>query len=97
MSEHTPGRLELDKRLLKIGALWIAEMSGTMENPGVAADAEHLIACWNACEGINPEAVPELLKALRAFLAWEGAVNWTPARFGIPLRAAIAKAEKGKK
>jgi len=32
------------------------------------ANAEHLIACWNACDGINPEAVPGLLGALKAFV-----------------------------
>jgi len=25
---------------------------------------DRAIACWNACEGINPEAVPDLLAAL---------------------------------
>ena len=29
------------------------------------ADALHLVACWNACEGINPESVPDLLGALK--------------------------------
>lgn len=28
------------------------------------ANAARFVACWNACESINPEAVPELLKAL---------------------------------
>lgn len=32
-------------------------------------DAEHICACWNACEGINPEAVPEMLEALEAIRA----------------------------
>ena len=27
-------------------------------------NAQHLVACWNACEGINPEAVPDLLATL---------------------------------
>lgn len=26
-------------------------------------NAEHFVACWNACIGINPEAVPDLLEA----------------------------------
>lgn len=33
------------------------------------ANAQRIVACVNACEGINPEAVPDMLKAL------EGAVE----------------------
>lgn len=29
------------------------------------ADSARAVACVNACEGINPEAVPELLRALK--------------------------------
>ena len=32
------------------------------------ANAEHIVACVNACEGINPEAVPDLLKACKLLL-----------------------------
>ena len=28
------------------------------------ANAEHICACWNACEGINPAEVPEIVEAL---------------------------------
>ena len=28
-------------------------------------NANRLCACWNACEGINPEAVPDLLEACK--------------------------------
>lgn len=31
--------------------------------------AERAAACWNACEGINPDAVPDLLAACKAILA----------------------------
>ncbi len=30
------------------------------------ANARHLAACWNACEGLTPEAVPELLATIAA-------------------------------
>ena len=30
-----------------------------------AANAQRIVACVNACKGINPETVPELLKALK--------------------------------
>ena len=32
------------------------------------AVAKRLIDCWNACKGINPEGVPELLEAAKAAL-----------------------------
>ncbi|KKL99376.1 hypothetical protein LCGC14_1815080 [marine sediment metagenome] len=63
------------------------------------ANAQHLVACWNGCEGINPDAVRGLLIALKAIKDRlthkgdhgqgdvEGAVRWAS--------AAIAKA-KGK-
>jgi hypothetical protein len=33
----------------------------------VDANAQRIVACVNACEGINPEAVSDLLKALQCF------------------------------
>ena len=33
------------------------------------ANAERIVACVNACEGINPEAVPDLLEALKGIRA----------------------------
>ena len=33
-------------------------------SPQDNADATHATACWNACDGIYPETVPELLKVL---------------------------------
>ena len=32
------------------------------------ADADHILACVNACEGINPKAVPDLLNACKILL-----------------------------
>jgi hypothetical protein len=34
-----------------------------------AANADRIVACVNACKGINPEAMPDLLKALQGTLA----------------------------
>jgi len=31
--------------------------------------AKRLVDCWNACEGINPDAVPDLLTACRAAIS----------------------------
>ncbi|MBE3087783.1 MAG: hypothetical protein IMZ71_01505 [Chloroflexi bacterium] len=39
------------------------------EDPEVHANARRIVACVNACEGINPEAVPDLLEALMALLS----------------------------
>lgn len=45
----------------------IAECNGLMEARG-ENNAEHIVACVNACAGINPEAVPELVKACEAIM-----------------------------
>jgi hypothetical protein len=33
--------------------------------PNIKANANRIVACVNACEGVNPEAIPELLEVLR--------------------------------
>lgn len=56
------------------------------------ADAKHIVSCVNACEGINPEAVPDMLSALKEVAKDLRALGIA----GEPLdriRAAIAKAE----
>lgn len=63
-----------------------------------AANASRIVACVNACEGINPEAVPGLLKALQRLakrfptepICGIDAEEWNAAQ---QARAAIAKAE----
>lgn len=64
------------------------------------ADASRIVSCVNACDGINPEAVPDLLAACEAALSFgEGhpdrTPSWHDARLAtqLTLRAAIAKAE----
>ncbi len=37
------------------------------------ANAARIVACVNACEGINPEAVPKMLEALRECITDAGA------------------------
>lgn len=39
----------------------------------IEADAARIISCVNACQGLNPEAVPELLEACKLALARESA------------------------
>ena len=79
MSEHTP---EPWKYLPPdhVGGAAIIPMEGPCictfwnENPDLRSEAEHdanarrIVACVNACEGINPEAVPDLLAACEAAL-----------------------------
>ena len=68
-----------------------------------ALDIERQVACVNACAGINPEAVPELLAACRAVVnAWHAddrnfeheIAHGTPTKLAA-CRAAIARATEG--
>ena len=69
--KHTKGPIEYTKTMgkrpshLLIGhgtpPYQIAELNG----PNKEANGKRLRDCWNACEGINPEAVPALLEALK--------------------------------
>ena len=62
------------------------------------ADAARIVACANACKGINPEAVPELPEALRiALIDLEQAQEETHIDFRgsiDAIRAVLAKATK---
>ncbi len=60
-----------------------------------------IVACVNGCAGINPEAVPELVRACKAALATiaphvenDDAMGWGVAAESL-LRAALAKAKGG--
>lgn len=53
------------------------------------ANARRLVACWNACAGINPAAVPDLLDALKFFVECFGP---TQAEYVFSKRVAIDKA-----
>lgn len=58
----------------------------------IESDSARIVACVNACAGINPEAVPGLLAVCRE-IAEHGTDDWA-ARMQT-LRAAIARAEGG--
>ncbi len=66
------------------------------------ANAQRIVDCVNACEGINPKAVPDLLGAAKYALAdLEGIApaqyynyNKTTGKTIIELRQAIAKTEE---
>ena len=67
-------------------------------NNQMDANAARIVACVNACEGINPEAVPEMLSVLHQCLS---AVEFCerpdqrrdPASLSRQIRTLIAKAE----
>lgn len=74
MSGHTKGRItvrhisDCGHYDLEVGDEAIGQVFYTDNMPGGRgeADADRLADCWNACEGINPEAVPDMLAALKA-------------------------------
>lgn len=73
MSAHTPGpwrwlpnmtRLVSDDGAGVLSPWWDSET----EEDGVAisdSDARRIVACVNACEGLNPEAIPGAVEVLR--------------------------------
>ncbi len=111
LTKHTPGPLELwtgcswrrfgskttgetvcEPTVLHDGQADLYFRNGGQSGP----DAKRLVACWNACEGINPEAVPELLRAAKLAdkrLASGGDLLFDGNTRGL-IRAAIAKAEE---
>lgn len=57
------------------------------------ANAARIVACVNNCEGINPEAVPEMLQALKQVAMYSRICHMVPKDYGDLVAAAIAKAE----
>ena len=53
------------------GHPYIAEMPGGRDSQ---ANARRIVACVNACAGINPEAVPDLMEVLEAGIAYDAAI-----------------------
>ncbi|MCP4569590.1 MAG: hypothetical protein GY841_18590 [FCB group bacterium] len=74
----------------------ICEMYGSPggQGRGVSdANAERIVACVNACKGLNPEAIPDLLVAVTAAanrLEHSSPPHWVVMKH---LKAAIAKAK----
>ena len=81
-TKHTPGPWIVYKPTEYQEGHWrIGQDTITVKQPYVAAlrpmpsknlhqvlkaNADRIVACVNACEGINPEAVPMMLEALKA-------------------------------
>ncbi len=78
----------------------IADLIATVScglHPTQASNARRIVACVNACEGINPEAVPELLEALKiaedVITTYEVSTYGTITEDTKKIRRIIAKAE----
>ena len=70
MTKHTPGTWKIKRQPNKLFSIYgnAGNAAGTplLVAQGLReANASRIAACVNACEGINPEAVPELLEALK--------------------------------
>lgn len=77
---HTPGELEVAANVEPNGTRYIekveglaydiAEVYGFGESPESQskANAERLVACWNALEGLNPEAVARVIDCYKSML-----------------------------
>jgi len=100
-TEHTPGKLKhvwqrhsdgshdlVSPGIGRHQGAVIATCGQQLCDDGLlAANAEHLAACWNVCDGINPEAVPNMLAALKQMIDPSSLDDG-----GAMARAAIAKA-----
>ncbi len=84
-AKHTPGKIWISYvgNTLHSEPLYPAAHDGKLYSREVArtcltelgkADAKRLEECWNACDGINPEAVPVILEALTAIAAMRDAI-----------------------
>lgn len=51
---------------------WIKAGDVVIANSFTEAHADRIVACVNACDGINPEAVYEMFKLLNDMLDWDG-------------------------
>jgi len=73
-AKHTPGPVSIKKSRIKDGewGLWSTADEQVAACQSFAApneaNAARLAACWSACDGINPEAVPDMLTVCKAVL-----------------------------
>ena len=75
LRKHTKGTWELYTQLGNVSAIVARAVPGgyVCSGPGGSleavkqfnANAQHIVDCVNACEGINSKAVPRLLEALK--------------------------------
>ena len=53
------------------GAIALVYSGANVKNPRAMADAKHIVKCVNNCEGINPDAVRDMLAALENLVRFE--------------------------
>lgn len=80
--KHTPGPWHWEddefgnyRAIVGNGHVLCEAMQYESESPFIdisVPDAARIVACVNACEGINPEAVPDLMKALDVIVGFAG-------------------------
>jgi hypothetical protein len=102
MSKHTSGPWVLREnnavdRILPPGELRDPEApyilsQSNYDSANWRDNARRAVDCVNACEGINPEAIPELLKAAKGLLTFMRNGIQLPEKDR--LAAAVVKAEK---
>lgn len=98
MSKHTP---EPWCKLNDCGTVKICGPQGdcVAVNIGCSCDneanADRIVSCINACAGINPEAVPDVVAALREAVNWADGftVSGVTPVYLKSARAALAKLE----
>ena len=95
MTNHTPTPWLADSLDIQgANKKWIGSMTQVLgESSDIGeANALHIVACVNACAGINPEAVKDLRSVLTNALEWWGVGRPAPA-WVIDAQAALAKAK----
>lgn len=109
ITKHTPGPWKPDGYGLRVLAepkhfkptaahpVFVVAQCSTFCNgtePEERANAARIVACVNACEGINPEAVPDVVKALEELLSLDSGDSGTVREASVrdAARAALAKA-----
>jgi len=98
MSKHTPGpAYTLDPDTAPSDVVGILNAKGHVIAEARKGQETHIVACLNACEGLNPEAVPEVLLQLRTIakrMQHNGSITIdADSLMGIEITEAIAKAE----
>jgi hypothetical protein len=94
-TKHTPGPWDSENKNVWSENGLNADQSNlaTTHGPFAKANAERIVACVNACDGIaDPSAVKDLLEALRTLVQMTGNVGQIERFLDTTARAAIAKA-----
>lgn len=83
MSKHTPEPWVATRQ--PNGSVWIHERGlmphatvygrADLSSGKIESDSARIVACVNACAGINPDAVPGLLAACKALIGFVGSVR----------------------